>query len=92
MLQRPRQKTTKPMSNDKFIASCLSAHNNHRTRHGVAPLKHTKAISALAQKWAEHLAKSDKFEHSNNRKYKGGSLGENIAMKWASAGGDYTGK
>jgi len=33
----------------------------------------------MAQKWAEHIARSGKFEHSRNKGY-----GENIAMRWSS--------
>lgn len=38
-------------------------------------------MCAKAQKYSEYLVKNDKFEHSKkeNRNYKGGPLGENLA-------------
>lgn len=48
-------------------------------------------LSAFAQKWAEHLAASNSFQHSDCM-HKGDRLGENIACKWSSSGGDYSGK
>lgn len=48
-------------------------------------------LSAFAQKWAEHLAASNSFQHSDCM-LKGDRLGENIACKWSSSGGDYSGK
>ena len=73
------------MSNTNLIDGCLRAHNDYRKRHNVPPLTHSAELSAGAQKWADHLAENDLFEHSKNRKYKGDdSLGENIAMSWSS--------
>lgn len=48
-------------------------------------------LSAFAQKWAEHLAATNSFQHSDCM-HKGDRLGENIACKWSSSGGDYSGK
>ena len=77
--------------NRKFVDDALKAHNAYRARHQVSALKLEKEITAIAQRWAEHLASTGTFQHSNNRVYKGENLGENIAMKWASGPGDYTG-
>ena len=77
--------------NRKFIDEALKAHNVYRSRHQVSALKHDKEISSIAQRWADHLASTGTFQHSDNRKYKGENLGENIAMKWQSGPGDYTG-
>ncbi|KAK2168046.1 hypothetical protein LSH36_21g09038 [Paralvinella palmiformis] len=78
--------------NRKFIDEALKAHNVYRSRHQVSALKHDKEISSIAQRWADHLASTGTFQHSDNRKYKGENLGENIAMKWQSGPGDYTGQ
>ena len=78
----------------KFQDEALKYHNNYRSRHGVSNLRHNKDISAQAQKWAENLASKNQFSHcpSEERKYKGDPMGENIAMKWTSGGDDFTGK
>ena len=34
--------------------------------HGAPPLVYDSAISAISQKYAEHLAASGTFEHSSN--------------------------
>ena len=77
----------------KFNEEALKQHNLYRARHQVPSLKYNKDIAATAQKWADHLAASNLFQHSSDadRKYKGESMGENIAMKWTSSGGDYSG-
>lgn len=79
------------MSSAKFIDDAVTAHNEYRQRHQVAPLKHNQDLSAFAQKWADHLASSGAFQHNPNRDFKGNVLGENIAMKWSSGGEDYNG-
>ena len=79
------------MSDKKFIEEALKVHNEYRKRHQVPPLKHVSDISKIAQKWADHLASTDTFQHSRDRNYKSEQLGENIAMKWTSTGDDFTG-
>ena len=79
------------MVDKKFIEQALKAHNEYRARHKVAALKHNKDISIIAQRWADHLASTGSFQHSSDRKFKGDSMGENIAMKWTSGGDDFTG-
>ena len=65
-----------------MIQTALVAHNKLREQHGTPPLKHNPEISKIALKWAENLAKNNKFEHSSNdqRKYRDGTLGENLWM------------
>ena len=46
-------------------------------------------MNQIAQRWANHLAANNKFEHSGDH-YKGKKLGENLAIKWSSNGGDIT--
>uniref|UniRef100_A0A1B6DKS5 SCP domain-containing protein n=1 Tax=Clastoptera arizonana TaxID=38151 RepID=A0A1B6DKS5_9HEMI len=52
---------------------CLDAHNTYRQLHGTQPLKLNKKLNVVAQKWADHLAKTGKFAHSPENEY-----GENI--------------
>lgn len=75
----------------KFIRDAVHAHNKHRKVHDAPALKHNKQLSKIAQQWANNLASSGKFEHSNNE-LKGEKLGENIANKWSSKGAEYTGQ
>ncbi|KAL3872137.1 hypothetical protein ACJMK2_040088 [Sinanodonta woodiana] len=75
----------------EFIDDAIKAHNEYRKLHGVGPLKHAKDLSKYAQNWAEHLAATNSFQHSDCT-HKGERIGENIACKWSSSGEDYTGK
>merc|ERR1711971_303994 len=53
----------------------LAAHNSYRAKHGVAALKISAALNALAQEWAEQLIAEGKFYHRPNN-----NNGENIYM------------
>lgn len=77
-----------------FEEDALNAHNQLRKKHGAQELVLNKEISAVAQKWAEQVAKSGKFGHSKreDRKYKSNVMGENMAMKYTSSGDDFTGE
>lgn len=72
----------------EFHEQCLQAHNIVREAHGVPPLRHNPELVASAQRWADELARDDKFEHSSNRP---DDVGENIGMKWESTGTIFTG-
>ena len=61
----------------KFITDALKTHNDLREKHGVKPLKISEDLNQIAQKHAEHLAKINKIELSNNI-YKNEYLGENL--------------
>ena len=61
----------------------LERHNELRARHGAAPLSLTPKLNTDAQEWADHLAKSEKLEHSNTMH------GENLYWK---TGSDATGE
>ncbi|XP_013391631.1 protein PRY2 isoform X2 [Lingula anatina] len=78
-------------SSNEFIDDCVRAHNHLRARHGAPPLKHNPDLSAHAQKWAEHLAELNVMKHSKST-FKGVKPGENVATRWSSDGGAYTGK
>ncbi|KAK3593730.1 hypothetical protein CHS0354_013628 [Potamilus streckersoni] len=85
----PESKRSQKLS--EFIDDAVKSHNEYRKLHGVGPLKHAKDLSEFAQKWAEHLAVTDSFQHSDCT-HKGERIGENIACKWSSTGADYTGQ
>jgi uncharacterized protein YkwD len=51
----------------------LDAHNAARAKHCVPPLAWSGKLAAVAQQWANQLAKGCTFGHS------GGSYGENLA-------------
>jgi len=65
--------------------------NKYRARHQVGKIKHNSDISKIAQKWADNLASTGKFETSKDRQFKGDPMGENLGMKWTSTGDDFTG-
>jgi len=52
----------------------LATHNYYRAEVGVAPLQWSDGLAASAQQWAEYLAATGAFQHSDN------GLGENIAQ------------
>lgn len=56
-----------------FQNECLHAHNEHRKKHGVPPLKLNREICRFSQEWANYLIKKGVLQHSNNKDY-----GENL--------------
>ncbi|KAK3087250.1 hypothetical protein FSP39_003600 [Pinctada imbricata] len=93
--KRPRgkkpldEKPKKPQKLKDFISDCVKVHNTYRKKHGVPPLKQSRDLSRYAQKWADHLAANNLFQHSDCN-HKGKKLGENIASKRSSAETEYT--
>ncbi|XP_060074945.1 uncharacterized protein LOC132554644 isoform X2 [Ylistrum balloti] len=85
------EREKKPQKIKEFIDDAVKTHNELRKKHGVSPLSHDKSLSEYAQKWAEHLAATNSFQHSECQ-HKGDRLGENIACKWSSGSADYSGK
>jgi uncharacterized protein YkwD len=57
-----------------FVKEALDEHNSLRGVHCVQELKLNRDLCSIAQKWAETIAETGAFEHSNN-KYLGQSLG-----------------
>ena len=72
------------MADRTFIDECIRSMNDYRRIHQVAPLKHNSAVSAIAQRWADHIARTGCLSHNPNANYNGQSLGENCAFKWYS--------
>jgi uncharacterized protein YkwD len=63
------------INNKKFVKDALKEHNFYRKNHGVHTLKLNKTLCNTAQRWAEQIAETNNFEHSNNT-YNGQSLGK----------------
>jgi uncharacterized protein YkwD len=57
----------------EFQNQMLKEHNTYRSRHCVPPLRLDDDISRSAQKYAEYLANTNKFEYSDAP-----DVGENI--------------
>ncbi|XP_076352378.1 Golgi-associated plant pathogenesis-related protein 1-like [Tachypleus tridentatus] len=76
---KPLPSTPSVESSGKFPDECLQWHNHYRAKHGVPLLKLSTELCSYAQVWANHLAKTDSFQHRTDRKY-----GENIYMSWSS--------
>jgi pathogenesis-related protein 1 len=64
--------------------AALDFHNAKRKDVGVAPLQWSTNLAAVAQKWADHLAKDEgcRLDHTQNNAY-----GENL---FGGRGGTYT--
>jgi uncharacterized protein YkwD len=56
-------------------AILLDAHNQYREEVNVPPLRWSNALAQSAQAWADHLASTDTFSHSDAEGY-----GENLWM------------
>lgn len=70
--------TAKP-NLQEFINEALKTHNDLRSKHLSPSLKLNKDLNQIAQKYAEKIARSNNFAHSDNE-YKGDPLGENLYM------------
>jgi hypothetical protein len=77
--------------NTSFVSDCIKSINSYRHHHQVEALSHNSELTAVAQKWAEHMAQHDSFGHNPDAKHHGERLGENCAMKWTSDKQDFTG-
>ncbi|UJR08502.1 hypothetical protein I4U23_012768 [Adineta vaga] len=69
----------------KVLNDLLQTHNYYRALHTAPPLVVSQRLNLIAQKYAEHLAATLKFEHSGN-KLGDESIGENLFMQWISEG------
>jgi uncharacterized protein YkwD len=69
---------------DDFQGRILAAHNTERARIGEAPLRWDAALTIDAQRWADYLARTGKFEHAPDGP--GAPEGENL---WAGTKGYY---
>jgi hypothetical protein len=65
-----------------FEARVLDAHNAERAKLGIAPLRWNPALALSAQRWADRLATTGRFEHAPENR--GAPEGENL---WAGTRG-----
>jgi hypothetical protein len=63
------------LSKTEFEGQLLAAHNSERSRFGSPLLVWDRKLTNDAEKWAQHLAQSDSFEHAS-----GHDQGENLWM------------
>ena len=71
------EKKTETISGNEFQQSALEAHNKYRKKHHVGKLVLSKDLCNIAQKYAETLARTGNFAHSEG-KYNGKNMGENL--------------
>ena len=71
------EKKTETISGNDFQQSALEAHNRYRQRHHVGKLVLSKDLCNIAQRYAETMARTGNFSHSNG-KYNGKNMGENL--------------
>jgi hypothetical protein len=69
-----------------FDSRVLAAHNRERTALGVPALTWDTRLAADAKAWAEHLARTNSFEHSPSDPSDMDAPGENL---WAGTVGQY---
>jgi len=63
----------------QFEREALNGHNKYRVRHGVCLLQLDRKLCTHAQSYAQTLADTDTFQHSNDPLY-----GENLYWSWSS--------
>ena len=68
-----------------FEARVLASHNAERARLGLGSLRWDPALAVSAQRWADHLAATGRFEHAPENH--AAPEGENL---WAGSKGYYT--
>lgn len=62
-----------------YQKECVEAHNMYRRKHHSPALKQDNRLNRVAQEYAQYLAESNQFEHSDNKEF-----GENLAYSWSS--------
>jgi len=61
------------------VLEILAAHNTYRAAVGVPALQWSDSLAAGAQQWADYLASTGQFEHSDSRRRHGTpGIGENL--------------
>ena len=71
------RKQSETITGNYFQQSALEAHNKYRKKHHVGNLVLSKDLCDIAQRYAETLARTGNFAHSN-AKYNGKNMGENL--------------
>ena len=65
------------ISGNDFQKSALDAHNKYRAKHHVGKLILNQELCDIAQKYAQELARTGNFAHSNGF-FHGDNMGENL--------------
>lgn len=60
---------------DQFSRDVIIEHNRYRKKHGSPPLSWNGRAADAAQRWANHLAKIGRLEHSREKEF-----GQNLAF------------
>jgi hypothetical protein len=68
-----------------FDQRILAAHNRERLDRGLEPLSWNPALAQSAQRWADYLASTGRFEHASENPY--APQGENL---WAGTKGYFS--
>ena len=71
-----------PVSGTDFQREALEQHNIYRRKHHVGDLVLNEELNNIAQNYANKLAATNSFQHSNNSLSNGEPLGENLFMVW----------
>ena len=69
---------SRPACDTQFPAKILSAHNAARAQAGVSPMGWDNALGSSAAAYAQKLALSNRFQHSDRKARNG--VGENLWM------------
>ena len=69
-----------PASGNDFQKEALEQHNIYRRKHHVNDLVLSEELNQIAQNYANKLAATNSFQHSNNSLSNGEPLGENLFM------------
>ena len=70
-------KSQASFSFSQFEKEALEAHNYYRRKHHAPPLTINRDLTKIAQKYAEKILATRRFEHSGN-KFNGNPMGENL--------------
>lgn len=62
-------------------SAAVSQHNTYRATHKSPDITLSDSLNSTAQAWAENIASSGQFQHSNNR----GDVGENLYVSYTTA-------
>jgi len=88
-----------PPASGQFIRAVLGVHNAARRDAGVPDLQWDTSLAEDAQAWADHLAETGRFEHSQARKGEGENLFmgtadgysyEEMVRYWVAEGRNFT--
>ena len=71
------KKKSTSIAGTEFQKTALEAHNKYRRKHHVGNLVLNEELCEIAQKYAEYMARTGNFAHSNG-KYNGENMGENL--------------